>query len=260
MGKRPSWLFCWVEFNMEKVKTVIKKYWNWRSKSFLTDRSLSIAKQWESILKELVSGAPGRLAMDIGTGRGHFAVYLARLGFSVTGIDLSENMISYARQNAAWHTLDIDFQTGDAEKLEFEDNTFDVVVSRNLLWTLPSPDKALKEWRRVLKPGGTLVVSDGFWMNYTWKSIHHLAFSLLKNRFGNGSMLSVRFYWCYAALQKLLPFYEGICFEEASMLLQMARFKDIRSYDISCFGMNPYGRKKRTKKREPSFFIAHAKV
>jgi ubiquinone/menaquinone biosynthesis C-methylase UbiE len=245
---------------MEKIKTMIKKYWNWRSKSFLTDRSVAIAKQWESILKELVSGSPGRLALDIGTGRGHFAVYLARLGFSVTGIDLSEKMISYARENATWRTLDIDFQTGDAEELDFDDNTFDVVVSRNLLWTLPSPDKALKEWRRVLKPGGILVVSDGFWMNYTWKSLHHLAFSLLKNKFGNGSMLSVRFYCCYAALQKSLPFYEGICFEEASMLLQTARFKDIQSYDISCFGMNPYSRKKRRKQTEPSFFIAYAKV
>jgi ubiquinone/menaquinone biosynthesis C-methylase UbiE len=152
-GKNLLGFFCLREFNMEKIKTTIKKYWNWRSKSFLTDRSVTIAKQWESILKELVSGAPGRLAIDIGTGRGHFAVYLARLGFSVTGIDLSENMISYARQNAALHNLDIDFKTGDAEELEFEDNTFDVVVSRNLLWTLPSPDKALKEWRRVLKPG-----------------------------------------------------------------------------------------------------------
>ncbi len=245
---------------MEKIKTAIQKYWNWRSKRFLTDRSVTIEKKWESILKELVSGSPGRLALDIGTGRGHFAVYLARSGFSVTGIDLSENMIYYAGQNAAWHNLDIDFQTGDAEKLEFDDNAFDVVVSRNLLWTLPSPDKALKEWRRVLKPGGTLVVSDGFWMNYTWKSIHHLAFSLLKNKFRNGSMLSFRFYCCYAALQKSLPFYEGICFEKASKLLQMARFREIRSYDISCFGMNPYKRKKRTKQTEPSFFIAYAKV
>ncbi|MEA1948763.1 MAG: hypothetical protein U9N83_15855, partial [Thermodesulfobacteriota bacterium] len=42
--------------------------------------------------------------------------------------------------------------------------------------------------------------------------------------------------------------------------LQTARFKDIKSYDISCFDMNPYGRIKRTKNAEPSFFIAYAKV
>jgi ubiquinone/menaquinone biosynthesis C-methylase UbiE len=246
---------------MEKIKTSIKRYWNWRSKSYGhdSDKSIKIANKWESVLKKLVSGAPGRRALDIGTGTGQFAVYLARSGFAVTGIDLSENMISHARQNAITDKLDIDFQTGDAEKLEFEDNTFDVVVSRNLLWTLPEPDIALKEWRRVMKPGGTLVVSDGLWMNYTWNRIHYLALNLLKGMFRKGSMISVRFFSTYAGLQKSLPFYEGICFEKASMLLQTARFKDIKSYDTSCFGINPYGAKKRIKNTKPSFFIAYAR-
>jgi ubiquinone/menaquinone biosynthesis C-methylase UbiE len=246
---------------MEKIKTSIKKYWNWRSGSYGydADKSIKIAGKWESVLKELVSGAPGRRALDIGTGTGQFAVYLARSGFDVTGIDLSENMISHAGQYAAAQHLDIDFKVGDAEKLEFEDNTFDVVVSRNLLWTIPNPDKAIKEWRRVMKPGGTLVVSDGLWMNYTWNRIHQLALNLLKGMFRKGNLTSFRFFSTYAGLQKSLPFYEGICFEKASMLLQTARFKEIKSYDTSCFGINPYGGKKRIKNTEPSFFIAYAR-
>ena len=246
---------------MAKVKTAIKKYWNWRSKSFGYDKDKcpSIADRWESILKELVSGAPGKRALDIGTGTGQFAFYLARLGFAVKGIDLSENMIAHASQYAATHNLDINFQTGDAEDLEFEDHIFDVVVSRNLLWTLPNPHKALKEWRRVMKPGGALVVSDGLWMNYTWKRVHHLSLSLFKRMFRNGSMISARFFLSYAGLYKSLPFYEGICFEKASMLLEAARFKDITSYDISCFGTNPYGNTKRMRNTKPSFFIAYAR-
>jgi len=70
-----------------------------------------------------------------------------------------------------------------------------------------------------------------------------------KRKYAFGSFLC-----CYAALQKSLPFYEGICFEKASMLLQMARFKDIKSYDISCFGMNPYGRKNERKKGTIFFY------
>lgn len=246
---------------MEKTKRSIKRYWNWRSKSYGYDgdKSIKITRKWETILKDLVSDVPGRHALDIGTGRGQFAIYLARLGFNVTGIDLSESMISLAGKHALLHELNIDFQTGDAEKLNFKDNTFDVVVSRNLLWTLHDPEKALKEWRRVMKPGGTLVVSDGLWMNYTWKRIHKLAFNLIKRMFQNDGMISLLFFLSYAGLQKSLPFYEGICFKEAGILLQSARFKDIRSYDTSCFETNPYFKKKRINNREPVFFIAHAK-
>ena len=246
---------------MEKIKASIQKYWNWRSRSygFDKDKSIKTAESWESVLKNLVPGNPGKHAIDIGTGRGQFAVYLARLGFFVTGIDLSENMISQAREHSKKTALAIDFKIQDAEELKFDDNTFDVVVSRNLLWTLPDPNKAVKEWRRVLKPGGTIVISDGFWMNYTWKRIHHLVFNQFKNMFKNDRMISARFFLSYAALQKYLPFYEGICFEDADLLLKTARFKDIKSYDTSCFETNPYLKKKRMNNIEPLFFIAHAK-
>ncbi len=246
---------------MEKIKTSIKKYWNWRSRSYCFDKDKSIktAESWESVLKDLVSGNPGKNAIDIGTGRGQFAVYLAWLGFCVTGIDLSENMISQAKENAKKNELAIDFKTQDAEDLQFNDNTFDVVVSRNLLWTLPDPYKAVKEWSRILKPGGTIVISDGFWMNYTWKRIHHLAFNLVKNIFKNDNMISVCFFLSYAPFQTYLPFYEGIYFKDADAFLQAAHFKDIKSYDTSCFETNPYLKKKRMNNTEPLFFIAHAK-
>ena len=247
---------------MEKIKNSIQKYWNWRSRSYCFDKDKSIktAESWESVLKDLVPGDPGKNAIDIGTGRGQFAVYLARLGFCVTGIDLSENMISQAKKHAKKNTLAIDFKIQDAEELKFNDNTFDVVVSRNLLWTLPDPYKAVKEWRRILKPGGTLVISDGFWMNYTWRRLHCFVFNLAKNIFRNDSMISARFFLSYAAFQKHLPFYEGICFEDADTLLQTARFKEIKSHDTSCFATNPYLKKKRMNNIEPLFFIASAKA
>ena len=53
----------------------------------------------------------------------------------------------------------------DAENLYFADNTFDVVISRNLTWTLPNPQKAYSEWYRVLKPQGILLNFDADYGN-----------------------------------------------------------------------------------------------
>jgi ubiquinone/menaquinone biosynthesis C-methylase UbiE len=246
---------------VDQQKRSIQKYWDWRSLTYPwdADKSETIAETWETLLARLVSGPPGRRAIDMGTGTGQFAVYLARLGFRVTGIDISERMIQKAREHADRFNLDIDFQQQDAENLLFKDSTFDVVVSRNLLWTLPDPEKALEEWRRVLKPAGALVVSDGMWMNTTWKRVPHLAFKILKGMFRNGSMISLRFFCAYAGLQKRLPFYEGIYLAEAESLFRNARFKEIKSHDTSLFEMNPYGTRVSVQGRNPGFFVVQAK-
>ena len=92
--------------------------------------------------------------LDVGTGTGFLSISLAELGHEVVGIDLAEGMISTARKIANERGLDIDLVMGDAESLDFVDESFDAVVSRWVLWTLPHPEKAICEWMRVLRPGG----------------------------------------------------------------------------------------------------------
>jgi SAM-dependent methyltransferase len=133
-----------------------------------------------------------------------------------------------------------------------------VVVSRNLLWTLPNPERAIREWRRVLKPGGRLVLSDGLWGNTTWSRFHRLALKVLKDRCRNGSRVSLRFFRSYAGLQKKLPLYEGVSLTNAVCFLRQAGFKGIASYDTSLFERYPYGNGK--QKRVTPFFIAYATV
>ncbi len=245
---------------MNPRKHAIRKYWDWRSVSYPwdQDKSRSVSENWQSLLANLVAGPPGRRAVDMGTGTGQFAVYLARLGFRVIGIDISEKMVRKARENADSRSLPIDFQTRDAEDLLFRDNTFDVIVSRNLLWTLPDPGKALKEWRRVLKPTGTLVVSDGMWMNPTWKRAHDVAFRTLRGIFKNGSMVSLRFFCAYAGLQKALPLYEGVCSADAEEMFRKAGFRKIRFHDTSRFDTHPYGAKSLDEEKAPPFFVVQA--
>lgn len=71
-----------------------------------------------------------------------------------------------ARENAGAYQERIRFHCMDAGNLNFEDQTFDLIVSRNLTWNLPDPQRVYQEWKRVLKPGGTLLVYDANWYGY----------------------------------------------------------------------------------------------
>ena len=194
-------------------------------------------------------------ALDVGTGPGQLAFYLAQEGFKVTGIDISPAMISRARLKADELGLCVDFRTGDAENLPFEDNAFDVVVTRNLVWTLPHPEAAVKEWRRVLKPGGRIIISDGYWRNTTWSRIHHLALKAAKGFLKTRSLISCRFFSHYASLIPSLPLYEGVTLKDVGHLMKEAGFTQVLSCDIrKHFGVNPYGAGRYSA---PVFFIVY---
>lgn len=117
---------------------------------------------WRSLFSEYLGTAPLKI-LDVGTGPGSISIPLAGMGHSVTAVDLSDNMLDLARKNAATCNVTVDFRKGDAEKLPFDDNTFDAVVNRWVLWTVPDPTSALSEWTRVVKPGGRICIIDGNW-------------------------------------------------------------------------------------------------
>ncbi len=104
--------------------------------------------------------------LEIGTGPGFFSILLAELGYRVTAIDLTPNMLAEAKRNAGLLADHITFMEMNAEQLQFPDNTFDVILSRNLTWNLPHPEQAYSEWLRVLKPSGLLLNFDANWYHY----------------------------------------------------------------------------------------------
>ena len=69
-------------------------------------------------------------------------------------------MVTHARELAAEEGVSCDFQIMDGENLEFEQESFDLVISRNLTWNLEKPEKAYEEWIRVLKKGGHLCIVE----------------------------------------------------------------------------------------------------
>jgi ubiquinone/menaquinone biosynthesis C-methylase UbiE len=107
--------------------------------------------------------APGERVLDVACGTGLVAFDAARAvgpGGKVLGIDLSDRMIAAAQRRARQlNAENIDFARMDAELLDLPDRSFDVVVCALGLMYLPSPERAMREMRRVLRPGGRLAVA-----------------------------------------------------------------------------------------------------
>src|SRR5437763_144944 len=105
---------------------------------------------------ELMGVRPGDTVLDVGCGAGDEVVALARMvgesGHAV-GVDMSETMVAEGRRRAADAGVRADFKVGDAQALPFEDRSFDAVRIERTLQHLPDPDRALRELRRVCRPG-----------------------------------------------------------------------------------------------------------
>lgn len=150
------------EFDDRKERII--NYWNKRSDSFLEQRRAELhsplAGRWQKEIKERLPKGQKLKILDVGCGCGFFTILLAREGHEVTGIDLTKGMIDGAILLAGEEGVDCQFSVMDAQKLDFADETFDVVISRNLTWTLPDAQEAYGEWLRVLKKGGILLNFD----------------------------------------------------------------------------------------------------
>jgi len=107
------------------------------------------------------------LEVAIGTGR-NLAHYDSEA--SVTGVDLSPEMLALAEEQAAELGRDVDLREGDAAQLPFPDASFDTVVCALSLCSIPDPTRAIAEMRRVLVPGGQLLLLDH--IGSTWPPLY----------------------------------------------------------------------------------------
>ena len=147
-----------------RMEERVKNYWTQRSHDFGTVRKNELenemGQRWLREIERFLPEGRNLNILDVGTGTGFFAVLLAQQGHRVEGIDLTPAMLEEARTLAKQRNLDITFREMDAQNLAYPDGTFDVVISRNLTWTLPDPERAYASWFRVLKPGGVLLNFD----------------------------------------------------------------------------------------------------
>lgn len=169
-----------------------KAYWTKRAPGYSqvnqTELATSQREVWRGALAEKLTAHFGHRrpdtlrVLEVGTGPGFFAIILAEAGYPVTAVDYTPAMLAEARKNAGPLASAITFREMDAQSLDFPDGSFDVVLSRNLTWNLPQPERAYREWCRVLKPGGLLLNFDANWYGYLYDSRRRDAYEADRRR------------------------------------------------------------------------------
>ncbi|TWF79236.1 phosphatidylethanolamine N-methyltransferase /phosphatidyl-N-methylethanolamine N-methyltransferase [Pseudonocardia hierapolitana] len=136
----------------------LRRYWDKhagsydRQMAFLDRKVFGDSRQW------VCHGAVGDV-LEVGIGTGlNLDSYPADV--SITGVDLSPEMLEHARRRAATSGRTVSLQVGDAHRLEFPDAAFDTVVCTFALCAIPDDRRAIAEMWRVLRPGGRLRLAD----------------------------------------------------------------------------------------------------
>ena len=125
-------------------------------------KSFRHAAWQKQILSHFPEGKVLRI-LDIGCGPAFFSIILSEKGHDVTGVDGADGMLKQARKNVENCKSTATIMKMDANYLDFPDETFDLIVSRNVTHTILNHVTAYKEWKRVLKKGGILLIYDANW-------------------------------------------------------------------------------------------------
>ena len=209
------------ESRPDVVKQQVAAHWDRRASTFDEDFGHSIRTPderaaWDRILDLVLGGRDALDALDAGCGTGFLAFELTDRGHRVTGVDFAPAMIGQARRKALDRGVSIRFEEADIEQLSFSPRTFDLVISRHVLWTLPHPEAAIDEWIRVLRPNGRLVVVDS-----------HLAAGA-----GPPAAENARTSQEYAAIGDQLPFLGGRSREQIEGVFSAHGLANVRSDDL----------------------------
>jgi ubiquinone/menaquinone biosynthesis C-methylase UbiE len=129
-------------------------------------RDPHVKEAWAARLGSWIPNPPGDV-LDLGCGTGSLTLLLAQHGHRVVGVDLSPNMAECARRKIAAAGLDARVVVGDATAPPSLGHSFDAVLARHLLWTLPNPTAALHRWAGLPRKGGRLVLVEGRWDSQT---------------------------------------------------------------------------------------------
>src|SRR5208282_2770081 len=138
----------------------------WHSKYHELDTSYDdTSSPWYIWVRSVIGEVRGLRTLEVACGRGGFVRALARNGARAYGLDFSMAALQIGRQRSLQSESGAVFVQGDAHNLPFPDNYFDLLVSCETIEHLPDPAKAMREFRRVTKLGGTLFLTTPNYFN-----------------------------------------------------------------------------------------------
>ncbi|NKN35287.1 class I SAM-dependent methyltransferase [Agrobacterium sp. a22-2] len=210
------------------LKEEIRDYWSKRSETFDLAFGHRIPPgpefaAWQRPIREQLGTAPLKV-LELACGTGEVTRLIHDLGHDVTALDFSEAMLAVARTKHAGKDR-LRFVLADAEDTREPAGVYDAIVCRHLVWTLTAPEEAFREWHRLLKPGGKLLVFDGDWAKPT--RLGRLASFLIRqldriigpdNHYDGA--LSDR----HAGIMRELPFGHGLTSDRLEPMLKQAGF------------------------------------
>lgn len=219
------------------LKEEIRDYWSKRSETFDLAFGHKIppgpeADAWQAPIRDVLGNEPQRV-LELACGTGEVTRLIHDIGHDVTALDFSEAMLAVAKRKHAGKDR-LRFLLADAEQTMEPDDTYDAIICRHLVWTLTRPEEALREWFRILKPGGRILIYDGDWA--TPKPLGRLVSRLIAliDRFAGADKnydgtLGER----HSRIMKALPFGHGLQAGELISLLDKVGFGaiELRSHE-----------------------------
>ena len=118
--------------------------------------------EFKALARRVAAGlAPGAKVLEVAPGPGFFAIELAKIGkYEITGLDISKSFVDIAKGNAQQEHVEVDFREGNVSQMPFAEASFDFLLCRAAFKNFADPVGAIREMRRVLKPGGRALVID----------------------------------------------------------------------------------------------------